>query len=405
MSLPPGPTPPSAVELVLRVAGRPGPSFALDPAVDNVLGRSPSALVVLADRLASRAHAALTFDAGQGRWMVRDLGSRNGTWLDGVRITDALLDEGALIRVGTSEFLFRRAGGGAAAPSTERHVRRGPPDRFEAEILRHSGSDDGRWPMLLYQASIRLLSAGSPGEIVATALELAAEFTAADTCGWFRLTAAGDLEPVCVVPPGSDLALRLDDVGADAFAAAGEAAWCGPTGAADVDVACAPLVEAGRPHAMLAASAVGGTMRNADFEILVALASLAAAACAGRSGRPAADWTSDDAAGSPEHGDGGGLHEDISDLAASSGDGGTLALTAADLRDAIRTDGESTAAQARIGRAVADTSTLRLEDWQKALVAEALRRTGGSVPNAAAELGISRATLYRKLEAYGLTRR
>jgi transcriptional regulator of acetoin/glycerol metabolism len=27
------------------------------------------------------------------------------------------------------------------------------------------------------------------------------------------------------------------------------------------------------------------------------------------------------------------------------------------------------------------------------------------VPTAAAELGISRATLYRKLEAYGLTRR
>jgi Nif-specific regulatory protein len=38
------------------------------------------------------------------------------------------------------------------------------------------------------------------------------------------------------------------------------------------------------------------------------------------------------------------------------------------------------------------------------LVIEALRRTGGSVPNAAAELGISRATLYRKLEQYGLAR-
>jgi Nif-specific regulatory protein len=53
---------------------------------------------------------------------------------------------------------------------------------------------------------------------------------------------------------------------------------------------------------------------------------------------------------------------------------------------------------------VAETGTLKLEDWQRILVIEALRRTGGSVPNAAAELGISRATLYRKLELYGLTR-
>ena len=53
---------------------------------------------------------------------------------------------------------------------------------------------------------------------------------------------------------------------------------------------------------------------------------------------------------------------------------------------------------------MAETGTLKLEDWQRILVIEALRRTGGSVPSAAAELGISRATLYRKLELYGLTR-
>ena len=59
---------------------------------------------------------------------------------------------------------------------------------------------------------------------------------------------------------------------------------------------------------------------------------------------------------------------------------------------------------ARISSFVAESATLRLEDWQRVLVVEALRRCGGSVPNAAAELGISRATLYRKLETYGLAR-
>lgn len=416
MSLPPGPTSPPGAALVLLVAGRPGPSFPLDPSTDNVLGRSPAALVVLADRLASRAHAAVSFDAAQGRWTLRDLGSRNGTWLDGLQVATAALEGGAVIRVGTSEFLFHvQADPADVANAGGRIVRRGPPGRFEAAALRRTGTDDARWPMLVYQASIRMLAATSPHEIVATTLELVVEFSAASTCGWFRIGEQADLEPVCVVPPGSNLVLQLDEAGADAVACAGEAAWCGPApdtraGAdTDFDVGCVPLLDGGRPHAVLAISAAGGVMRDADFEILVALASLAAAAWAGHAGRPTdgpLDGSGGRSAGSRTDDSGSGSASDLASAAAmSASDGGTLPLTAADLRDAIAARREPTGAEARIGTFVAETSTLRLEDWQKVLVVEALRRTGGSVPNAAAELGISRATLYRKLEAYGLTRR
>ncbi|MFM8704970.1 MAG: helix-turn-helix domain-containing protein, partial [Planctomycetia bacterium] len=83
---------------------------------------------------------------------------------------------------------------------------------------------------------------------------------------------------------------------------------------------------------------------------------------------------------------------------------GTVAITEASLRQLSIPTGDASPAAVRIGSFVAETATLRLEDWQRILVVEALRRTGGSVPNAAAELGISRATLYRKLELYGLTR-
>ncbi len=49
--------------------------------------------------------------------------------------------------------------------------------------------------------------------------------------------------------------------------------------------------------------------------------------------------------------------------------------------------------------------TLLIEDWEKKLIRRALRRTGDHVPDAAKLLGIGRATLYRKLEQYGIARR
>jgi DNA-binding NtrC family response regulator len=51
-----------------------------------------------------------------------------------------------------------------------------------------------------------------------------------------------------------------------------------------------------------------------------------------------------------------------------------------------------------------DFDTLRLDHWEKRLIGEALRRSGGNVPEAAKLLGIGRATLYRKIEEYGFKR-
>jgi Nif-specific regulatory protein len=56
-----------------------------------------------------------------------------------------------------------------------------------------------------------------------------------------------------------------------------------------------------------------------------------------------------------------------------------------------------------------DTGLSRLEtlcigEWEQRLIRKALQRTGGSVPDAAKLLGISRATAYRKLTEYGIER-
>lgn len=48
--------------------------------------------------------------------------------------------------------------------------------------------------------------------------------------------------------------------------------------------------------------------------------------------------------------------------------------------------------------------TLNVEQWEQRLIREALKRTRSSIPEAAELLGISRATLYRKLETYSINK-
>ncbi len=48
--------------------------------------------------------------------------------------------------------------------------------------------------------------------------------------------------------------------------------------------------------------------------------------------------------------------------------------------------------------------SLKFDYWERKLIAEALSRTEGAVPEAAKLLGIGRATLYRKIEEYGIRR-
>lgn len=48
--------------------------------------------------------------------------------------------------------------------------------------------------------------------------------------------------------------------------------------------------------------------------------------------------------------------------------------------------------------------SLRIDHWERKLIAEALNRTESNVPSAAKLLGISRATLYRKIDEYGIKR-
>ncbi len=58
-----------------------------------------------------------------------------------------------------------------------------------------------------------------------------------------------------------------------------------------------------------------------------------------------------------------------------------------------------------VGQSHGGMETLRLDFWERKLIVEALSRTGGKVPDAATLLGLGRATLYRKIEEYGIERK
>lgn len=418
--------PPPTAALMLRIAGRPGPTFALDPTRDNTLGRAATAGIVIADRLASRDHAAVRFDPASQHWILRDLGSRNGTWLDGQQITSVVLSDTATVRIGTSELVFRQSAAAASEPVADagEFVRCGPVSQLEGSVLRRASAgttDDARRPLLLYQASIRLLASRSVREVIGTTLELAAEHCGTKGIGWFRVLGEHDLEPVCVVPPGSPLSRLLGEATRRLVAVEGNAVWVAnlPAGGAgaktDDEIACVPIVEGDRVHAALAAYASAGALRSTDFDFLVALASLAAAACAGHA-EPAVVRMRDHDASDTDH------RQDLSSLQTVDLDAGDLDVEEADLADGTialddraladlgldGTDGPAGVAaekSLRVESFVAETPSLKLDQWQRTLVIEALRRTGGSVANAAAELGISRGLLRRQLERYGLVRR
>jgi transcriptional regulator with GAF, ATPase, and Fis domain len=71
----------------------------------TTLGSAPGAQVRIADREVSRLHAELE-PTERGTW-VRDLGSRNGTYVDNLLVAGALLPDGARIRVGATELVLR----------------------------------------------------------------------------------------------------------------------------------------------------------------------------------------------------------------------------------------------------------------------------------------------------------
>lgn len=69
------------------------------------IGRHRESDVFLEDLAVSRLHTTVTHDPS-GRYIVRDENSANGTYVNGQRITEHLLQEGDEVQVGQSVLVF-----------------------------------------------------------------------------------------------------------------------------------------------------------------------------------------------------------------------------------------------------------------------------------------------------------
>jgi hypothetical protein len=72
---------------------------------DFALGRSTACNRVFADRTVSRVHARLRWV--NGGWVLSDLGSMNGTWVNGWRISSAWVRDGDRLQLGAVKLRFR----------------------------------------------------------------------------------------------------------------------------------------------------------------------------------------------------------------------------------------------------------------------------------------------------------
>lgn len=111
------PKPPKPAKATRKTSTR-GPSLVVTegPLLNTViplgtaqitLGRAPDSTLVIDDDYASSRHARIY--PSDGSWILEDLGSTNGTWIDRTRITSpTVLSPGASLRIGRTTLQLQK---------------------------------------------------------------------------------------------------------------------------------------------------------------------------------------------------------------------------------------------------------------------------------------------------------
>ncbi len=285
-----GRTTPVYSYLLMTIGPRAGARFQLDATKQNLIGRGTECSILLSDALCSRVHAVL--EHRDGLWQIRDKNSRNGTFLDGQRIDEAELVDGALLRVGSTEFSFHRAD----RPTEEGQHRDGSVYTqtivMDTPIGDRAGDDhslallpdmeQAKELWLLYQLTTQLLGCDDPQEVITRALELLRARTQAAVVGFLWLDDEGKLRPKIILPQDAAPQVHLSDSLTRLVIEQGHAVWVAshsPTSTSDstslkhyADAVCVPLVRAETTHGAIHIYLDRGRFRQSDFAFSISVA-------------------------------------------------------------------------------------------------------------------------------------
>ncbi|HEY2828380.1 MAG TPA: FHA domain-containing protein, partial [Pirellulales bacterium] len=277
----------------MTVGGRAGEHFLLDRTTPTRFGRGENCEITLGDPLCSRVHSEVLLD-DEGRWIIRDAGSRNGTFVNGQKTDEAVLDEGHNIRVGSNEFEFHLADQPPtinAEPEetyTNTIVRDTPVRDVEASLTDTGvlglaavrDFDQAKQLLVLYQLSIKLLGCPQPDEVVRIALELLQAQTRASIVGFLWVDDEGRLKPKLVIPAGSHEATELSDALTELVCRQRHAVWIAKQRGSPqsdslghyADALCVPLTFERTTFGAVHAYLEQGRFRQTDFDFAISLA-------------------------------------------------------------------------------------------------------------------------------------
>ncbi len=200
--------------LILRTGSRWSDVFRLSPPAGAVIGRASANQIVIRSDQASRRHASINWD--DGRWILKDLSSRNGTFLNQVRIdSPKVLSDGDTIEIAGFAIQFSRridiagspqaAGSPAADQATDDQMTLDDGVALDANSItdrrRHSRylasqespgreslglvGDSNSASHLLLQLAFLLARAETPGDAIDQTLERLADALPLDTVGLY----------------------------------------------------------------------------------------------------------------------------------------------------------------------------------------------------------------------------
>jgi EAL domain-containing protein (putative c-di-GMP-specific phosphodiesterase class I) len=138
--------------------------FAIDP-LPFVIGRDRNANFMVPSQSVSKRHAEV-FER-EGRFWIRDLGSRNGTSVNGLRVNEIVLSEGDIIHLAHSEFRYladqaAEAGGEPQPPGTDQVKGKTPPSVLQGRPILQE-MIQSRAIRVIFQPIVDLLS----GDVIA----------------------------------------------------------------------------------------------------------------------------------------------------------------------------------------------------------------------------------------------